>query len=279
MKNARLLFASILGAICMLVQAQTQLEYRPFAEDGKTWSAQVGLIKENVYSNQIDGDTVINGEKWKKVYNSIFWKGPGGLDHSYYAAICDVGKKVYAIAKGSNKARLLYDFDLKVGDILRCGVEGNAFYCLLEKDEQPDTLLGFPFISYLRVERIDIIKARGMDHRRFTLSLLDAFKEHYRNGEESIIDNVVWVEGVGSGAGPFFPWMPLPPQETFLQSCEINTTCIFGYPDFYDADISNAVNCSQSSTKENTTIYDLSGRRATKNHGVYLRNGKKIIMK
>ena len=82
--------------------------------------------------------------------------------------------------------------------MVRCGVEGNAFGCLLEKDEKPDTLLGFPFESYLRVDKIDTIKVRELQFRRFTLTLLDAYKEYYRNGEESFINNVVWVEGIGS---------------------------------------------------------------------------------
>ena len=54
----------------MNLEAQnTQLEYRPFAQDGKVWETQVGWIMENVYGNYIDGDTLINGETWKKVYN------------------------------------------------------------------------------------------------------------------------------------------------------------------------------------------------------------------
>ena len=90
--------------------AQTsQVEYRPFAQDGKIWHCQVGLIKENIYDNRIDGDTLIDGENWKKVYNVP------DLRKYYYAAVRDVDKKVYAIAKGSNRPRLLYDFSLKKG--------------------------------------------------------------------------------------------------------------------------------------------------------------------
>ena len=49
-----------------------------------------------------------------------------------------------------------------------------------------------------------------------------------------MIEKVIWVEGVGSGAGPFSPWLPLPPKNSFLQSCEVNQTCIFSYTDFYE---------------------------------------------
>ena len=98
----------------------SQLDYSPFALDGKVWDAQVGGIKENVYFYEIDGDTMINGESWKKVYNYVF---PKIRFYSYYAAVRDVGNKVYAIAKGSNRPRLLYDFDMKAGNIVQCGID------------------------------------------------------------------------------------------------------------------------------------------------------------
>ena len=62
-----MLFLSVMP----LAAQNTQLEYRPFAQDGKVWKTQVGGIKENVYGNCINGDTLINGETWKKVYNYV----------------------------------------------------------------------------------------------------------------------------------------------------------------------------------------------------------------
>ncbi len=270
-----MLFLSVMP----LAAQNTQLEYRPFAQDGKVWKTQVGGIKENVYGNCINGDTLINGETWKKVYNYVAFPDFGS---TYYAAIRDEGKKVYAIAKGSTKPRLLYNFDLKKGDMVRCGVEGNAFGCLLEKDEKPDTLLGFPFESYLRVDKIDTIKVRELQFRRFTLTLLDAYKEYYRNGEESFINNVVWVEGIGSGAGPFSPWMPLPARESIFTSCCIGKTCIFGDTDFYDAEVSVSVNSILSKRKDNeNNNFDLTGRRlnSVPEKGMYIKNGKKWLRK
>lgn len=276
MKDVRLLLAGILLTFCMTAQSKTsQPEYHPFAEDGKIWKTQVGGIKENIYGNSIDGDTVINGEKWKKVYN---YHGFPEFNYTYYSAIRDVDKRVYAIAKGSTKPRLLYDFGLKVGDIVKCGIEGNAFGCLLEMDEPLDTLLGFAFASYLKVEHIDTIITRGIQHRRFILSLLDAFQEYYRNENGAIIDNVIWVEGVGSGAGPFSPWMPLPPRNSILQSCEVDRTCIFGYPDFYEIETSDAINSPQTTIKKKIFYYDLSGRRVVNpKRGLYIQGGERNV--
>lgn len=280
MIKVKLFFSCVMCLNCMLTQAQTsQLNYHPFAQDGKKWETQVGGIKENIYGNRIDGDTVINGDSWKKVYNYI---GSTDFNNSYYAAIRNVGKKVYIIAKGSNRPRLLYDFELKIGDMVRCGVEGNAFGCLLDNEEKPDTLLGFPLIAYLKVENIDTIHVNGPYVResylcRFTFALLDSFKERV-----GMVNNIIWIEEVGSGAGPFSPWLPLPPRDTFLQSCEVNNICIFGALGFYENYQPNVILGPQYRTTKNSRLYDMEGHRLSslpQKNGIYIQNRKKIISK
>ena len=275
--KSRIIFIC-LQFFCMAAYAQSpQLEYHPFAQDGKRWKLRVGLIYENLYYNNIVGDTVIGGEVWKKVYNAT---GYPQLPTSYYAAIRDVGKKVYAIAKGSNRPRLLYDFGLKEDEIVKCGIESNAFGCLLDKDEPVDSLLGFPFIAYLKVERIDTVEARGLQHRLFTLTLLDAFKEWFRNGEDRVFEkNIIWAEGVGSGAGPFSPWLPLPPKESLFLSCYENEAYLFGDTEFYEHFETNGISNVRYPVSERDIIYDLQGRSYTAPPAkdVYIQNGKKIL--
>ncbi len=274
----RLVLLWLMTVVCISPMAQTaKLEYCPFAEEGKVWEAQVGLIKENVYGNQIYGDTLINDENWMKVYNSI---GFSNFNHSYYASIRDVDKKVYAIAKGSKKPRLLYDFSLKKGDMVRCGVEGNTFGCLLDKDERPDTLQGFPFVAYLRVENVDTIEARGQLHRRFTLTMLDAYRECIRSEDGALIGNIVWIEGVGSGAGPFSPWMPLPPQGGLLQSCMRDNTTLFAFPDFYETKEASGIRSTRQTPNTLVESYDLQGRQVQQpTRGIYIQDGRKVVVK
>lgn len=124
MRTERLLLASLLYAFGVFALAQTKVsDYRPFAEEGKRWTTQVGLVEENIYSYFISGDTVINGENWKKVYNSQYLNDG---TPSYYSAVRDAGTKVYCIAKGSSRPRLVYD---PYGRIhLNCTVKGgNTF--------------------------------------------------------------------------------------------------------------------------------------------------------
>ena len=268
--NVRRLITCVLAICAYYAQAQTPCSANhQFVEEGKTWESQIGLIELNVYGNRIDGDTLIGGESWKKVYNYV---GSPEHGYSYYAAIREVGHKVYAISKGSDRPRLLYDFGMKAGDMVKCGIEGNAFGCLLEEEEPRDTMMGFVFSAYLRVERIDTIERRGLLHRRFSLTLLNSFREVQA-------DNIIWLENVGSGAGPFSPWLPLPPVDTYLQSCVVDKTCIFGYPDFYEDDETSVAVTRHHVGSKNSHIYDLQGRRlsAPPSHGVYIQDGRKLV--
>lgn len=271
------LLMTVIHAVC--AQSEQSVN-RPFSEDGKLWFTQVGYIMENSYENQINGDTLINGERWMKVHNSICGWSTGLQD--YYAAVRDAGEKVYAVAKGNSRQRLLYDFSLKVGDMIRCGLEGNAFGCLLEKDEKPDTLLGFPFVSYLRVERIDTIESHGYFRRQFTLTLLDSFREPFRGESEGITENVTWIEGIGSAAGPFSPWTPRPPKTSISVNCyDANHHILVEYSDFYDQVKTGmeSVSSARERTFHNTNGYDLQGRHLMQapQKGFYIQEGKKRL--
>lgn len=281
MKAKVLLF--LLGTFNMTVRGQALSEvYHPFVEDNKTWETYIGDTPECVYYNCIDGDTIINGESWKKVYNSFAWPE---FNNSYYVAVRDVGKKVYAIAKGSNKPRLLYNYDLKVGSLLRCGVEGNAFGCLLDTDEQPDTLLGFEFKAYLRVESIDTVNMFGVDRRRLKLTMLDPYKSDFMAEEDGgIRGNIVWIEGIGSGAGPFLPWLPLPqlwPDGISYLSCAIGKNCIFNSKGFYNDPISSSIGSTQQITTVSNPLFDMLGRHLNSQlqKGLYIQNGRKVVVK
>ena len=275
MKTFRCEAAYILSAICFSAWAQTpQIDYRPFSEEGKTWETHVGIILENIYGNVIDGDTLINGEVWKKVYNYV----ESTLNNNYYAAIRDEGKRVFGIAKGSNRPRLLYDFGLQKGDKVKCGVEGTAFGCLLNNREYPDTLLGFPLVAYLLVERTDTLEVRGKKFRRIILSRLDAYGCYFltglRNDElKPIIGDVIWVEGIGSCAGPFSPWVPSPIEGTMLD-CYVDDTFIFGSENFYDEKFPASVSNVYDAYYQDNIIYDLQGRRlsAPPARGMYIQD-------
>ena len=161
-------------------------------------------------------------------------------------------------------------------------VEGSVFYCLLDTDEKPDTLLGFPLVSYLKLERIDTIMVHGQYHRRFTLTFLDSFHEPIRNEWEAVMDNVVWVEGVGTAAGPFLPWLPLSYKDWVMMNCrEGNRNLLFGNRDF-NTNVVDAVSDVRRKVNGNDDSYDLQGCRIQDeplSKSVYIREGMKYVKK
>ena len=276
--KVRLITITIVYAFCIAAHAQTSQDgYQPFVEEGKVWEKQVGLTRENTFDNYIEGDTLINGEIWKKVYNhGEFGLGGGNI---YYLALREEGKKVYAIAKGSKKPRLLYDFDLKVGDELKCGVEGNAFGCLRDRSEKPDTLLGFLLRKSLKVRSIDTIHVSGSHTRenylrRFHLDLLDAF------GVPETDREVVWVEGVGAVAYPFQPWEPMPVSEydNILFRCSVDRQTVFSFLKEFGT---TSVSGHQYQASGSSGFYNLQGRSLSgqPQKGIYIQNGKKKLIK
>ena len=276
--KTRLLLAWLLFATCMALKAQaSEPEYRPFAEEGKFWETSIGGLNQYVYDGYFAGDTIIDGETWHKAYTIA------GVNRTYYAAVRDEGKKVYAIAKGSSRARLLYDFSLKEGDFVRCGVEGTAFGCLRTKEEPWDTLHGFLLNLALKVDRIDKVTLHdGLEHRRFTLSL-------WSPGKDILMATpIVWIEGLGSGAGPFSPWMlqsPLLPTfnehrafVTLWASDRLRPSFIAISDEFYELESSTTVTSPQPA-QESGSPYDLQGRRLSGKpaRGIYIEEGKKKV--
>ena len=284
--KAKLLFAGLLSATCMSLQAQIEeLEYHPFVEEGKVFKTQ-GYIKEDFTYTEIEGDTLINGETWKKVYNSMPWAGR--LKHSYFAAVREEGKKVYAIAKGSDRPRLLYDFNMGFDegslDFVTCGIEGTDFGCLIDywSGEKCDKLLGFNFLSKLLLEDIDTVRLDdGSVRRRFTFCLTD------RNFATIMIaDSIMWIEGLGSCSGPFSPWMPrikmveFDDEPLYNISYYLNGKLITDSSGFYDKD--NEIPSAASRPKparEQNGIYDLQGRSLPDKteRGIYIKDGRKVI--
>ena len=149
---------------------------------------------------------------------------------------------------------------------------------MLDAGEKPDTLFGFPFRYSLRVEKIDTIKYsyNGMEFRRFTLNMVDK----YNLGVHGI-GNIVWVEGLGSAAGVFSPWQPLPGSGGFIQSCYVGDTYIFGQTLYYEEEDPNVVGSPQAAKKKSSAIYNMDGRQLpqTPQKGIYIQDNKKVMVK
>ena len=108
MKQCILLIICIVCSISVKAQ-----EYCPFPTENAFWRHVMYMpyepYEEKDFHYALDGDTIINDLIYKKIWHS---------DGYYYAAFREdvTNKKVYTIFNNQFEEKLLYDFDLKVGD-------------------------------------------------------------------------------------------------------------------------------------------------------------------
>ena len=106
-----------ISALCLLTamaaQAQAATPYRPLAKEGKVWNFKYLNVRSNepthralYYNYIIQGDTVINGLDYKKIF----------FRHSklnlYTAALRDEGSRVYMVPADSTEESIYYDLEL-----------------------------------------------------------------------------------------------------------------------------------------------------------------------
>ena len=75
-------------------------------------------------------------------------------------------------------------------------------------------------------------------------------------------------------------WYVIGPRHT-MQQCYFNDECIFTYDDFFTKPVSGITNPISLPSGKDAIIYDLQGRRGTtpQKNGLYIKNGKKYLMK
>jgi hypothetical protein len=85
------------------------------------------------------------------------------------------------------------------------------------------------------------------------------------------------VGGVGSCAGPYSPWLPIPPENSIRLVFKNEGNLIFSFSSIYDEMSGGASPVYK--TDKNTIPFDLQGRRLNTEpkHGVYIQNGKKVM--
>ena len=196
--------------------------YRPYFQEKKAWKTEEDG-KE--YVHYIEGDTVIGGTYWKKVYSNI-----DGDDFSYFGAIRQERYKVFAIAKGKDMPHLLYDFSLKVGDKLRCTSEETSYgtfdYIAAYDEDDNGWTMELKSIDKIYVGNLGA-PSYDYDHeqRRFIFE---------RKKADASSDVFVWVEGVGSEGGLFHSWRkPTPDSKTSCYMRNPSNQILFDGGDFH----------------------------------------------
>ena len=156
---------TLLLITCMLVSL-TMLAHEYFLEEGKVWTYHYHGFNGREFNVDriIDGDTIIGGLTYKKIYDKI-----GG---QYQYALREEGKKIYIVYPHYETASLLYDFSKNVGDVIN--------------------ELAHPLI----VASVDTIDIDGVKFRRMRIQDADQPVEEWN--DDLIHMYNFWIEGVGS---------------------------------------------------------------------------------
>ena len=156
---------TLLLITCMLVSL-TMLAHEYFLEEGKVWTYHYHGFNGREFNVDriIDGDTIIGGLTYKKIYDKI-----GG---QYQYALCEEGKKIYIVYPHYETASLLYDFSKNAGDVIN--------------------ELAHPLI----VASVDTIDIDGVKFRRMRVQDADQPVEEWN--DDLIHMYNFWIEGVGS---------------------------------------------------------------------------------
>ena len=156
----------IISLLCSSAAAwsqEAQGDYRPLLQDGKTWNYecthysmddQGKLHVEKVpYKEWIEGDTVINDKTYYRMHSSDL--GFPVMSESFWRE--DDGR-VYAYRQKTDTEMLMYDFNVKAGDII--GINGS---------------------NHLEIRKVDTLLVRGIKRARI-----------------NVAGFAYWVEGIGA---------------------------------------------------------------------------------
>jgi len=231
--------------------------YISLLKDGRTWNytSATGNFREF-----IDGDTLIAGEIWKK----IFIEKPLGTPAVYEKAMREQGRRVYAMTPHIN--------DINVVSYLF------ADYSLDTEDKLDGTLLRLFWDRYsLTVAEKDSIQSCGRLYPQLKL------EQHIPN--ESSTGSTTWIEGIGGDCGIYNAvlWSNgnlagLFDPTAELLTCYDGDVCIYNRDDVSDK-TNSIISRKLFHSQGERAIFDLQGRRlsAIPAKGLYIKDGKKYM--
>lgn len=180
MKYSTIIFYLYIHVSCGFLYAQQE---HSFIEDAtKEWTV-LSCPSKNYSYYFFQGDTIIEGERYHKMYQSYEEFVNNTLSNPIYmGAIMEENKKVYIRCNpevfGDDRKLLVYDFSLQENDTI-----------------------ALPFIGIfsggdvakinLKVSKLEYVEVEGHQRKKWTLEWID------RNRRDE-----VWVEGIGSLQGP-----------------------------------------------------------------------------
>jgi len=142
-------------------------DYIPFPTSGAVWTQRFGnnerpLLECYKVENE---DLTVDGNTYHKLYKS----GTTSFATSeVVGGLREDSKRIYFYDLKAGKERMLYDFNLKPGDVITGSKTG----------------------ATATLDYIDLVSIDGVDHRKFNFSV----------GSGTVVSSAYWIEGVGNGA-------------------------------------------------------------------------------
>ena len=201
----RFILISLLAAFVCPLGMHADEAYRPMLKDGKVWNCYYSSGPYNFWMvYYINGDSIVDGDRCFKMYLTMteMETGTNLAKDGYYGLLLEKDGKVNYRQKGQNSWRMLYDFNLKVGDVRVPGKEYS-----------------------LTVKAIDSVYVAGQAFRRMTLNTAYYY---YGERDDPYVYDGYWVVGVGSPCGPMAANdCYTPGGSNQLLSCYEDGECIF----------------------------------------------------
>lgn len=235
-------------------------DYEPLLKEGKTWTyIHNKPFSEDYYYFTLvaKGDTTINDLTYKKIYDVS--------TDNYQYALREDGKQVFCVRPNRDMPELIYDFGKEAGEIVCERIDDNGISIA-------------KFI--LRVVEVDAVKYGDRILRR-----MKVVEEYIEN--DQVLESLegVWIEGLGSSCGLDCSVQEIGNNNTFI-SCQIGDDMLGENNLFFWAegvpweDYHTGIQVPTSLQDQTLPIYDLNGVRIAKpKKGVYIQNGKKVIVK
>lgn len=238
----------IITTLLMLASLSIEArDYLPVLTEGKVWNCIYfcGFNEQKAYGFQIkvDGDTIVGNRTCKRI-RVDYPETSEYMYGSYTTAAYEENHKVYAFhysEDSKDSGTLLMDFDKKKGDVLYEST------CVFDDDS---------------------IEVEGIKRKRILL--------HDESGSNC------WIEGIGATSEVWATLVPMPTNgvSQYMESCYENGKCIFkneNLPDFVVSGIKH-VDMPKNDEGKNE-VYNIMGCKVTNEngHGVFIKNGKKII--
>ena len=250
-------FYIIVALFSSFIMANSQS--RSFIEEGKTWLVEytpnIVVVEPDfplTYETYtICGDTVADGENWKRMmYSSVRADGKEKTAAKTVALLREEDGKVYCREDGA--ARMIYDFTARESETVK--------YYNMEEEREKDC----------EVVRTGTFSYGGQDFREIVIQDKDPMGRRDGNDEQA---RMSWIEGIGTWYGPIenghFDRVGCGLR---LLECKVNGEVLYRH-DEYTGITSAVINPSSG----RSALYGIDGRRLSGKpaHGFYIENGVK----